>query len=419
MTKARIGLIHYTYPPVVGGVEIVVQQQARLFAQNSYEISVFAGEGIAEDKNIDLQIIPELKSLGVINPSLRKEILENQSFPQEFYQFSESIYKKVIPLFNNTDVFIVHNVLTNTFNPCLNHALIKYFQENPHKKCIVWTHDIVLDKKREKLTFLNPKLNDLLYKPVKNASYVVISDHIKTTLIKDFVFLPENITVISNGIDIKSFLDVDQSLLEAIIDKYDLFNIDLLILLPTKIVKHKNIDLCIKILFELKKRIKKPLMIITGKKFPHTAKQDGYQEKIYSLIDKLKLKENIIILRDEKDSEGHKHDFEIIKELYRLSDIVFFLSSYENFGLPLLEAGITKTPILCSNLKVFQEIEPENIETVDINEQTPSQIAERVLRITQANKQNSFFRTIKQKYSLEEIFSNKTLPFINKVFSSR
>lgn len=46
----------------------------------------------------------------------------------------------------------------------------------------------------------------------------------------------------------------------------------------------------------------------------------------------------------------------VLRCLYKLCDLVIFPSYYEGFGIPLLEAMAAKTPIITSNIAVFQEI---------------------------------------------------------------
>ena len=414
MNKPKIGIIHYTYPPVIGGVEKIVFDHAQLFAKYGYETIVFTGEGRNDNKQIKLVVIPEFRSLGITNPSLREQILTQSDFPPEFYQQKNAIYKKIETLFKSIDIFFIHNILTFTFNPCLNAALIDYINYHKEKKFVVWIHDVILDPMRKKRTFASNQLHDLFYKPIAGAFYVGISQFLKNTLIDEIGFPKNLVAVIPNGVDINNLLNL-HPLTQKILGKYNILDFDPLIFLPTKIMPHKNIDLCLKILLEIKKNKKNPLLIITAMNFPHN-RNISYLKEIQELINKLNLAKNIIYLHNEIDSNFREIEYKIVDDFYRLSDIVFFLSSFENFGLPLLESGITKTPIMVSNLEVFKEIESENVYYADIENESSSILADKVIAILNQNKQISFFRKVKRQYNFDFIFQAKIIPFIEKIW---
>jgi len=412
--KPSIGLVHYTYPPIIGGVEKIVFDHAQLFAKYGYDTNIFAGEGKNDNKLINLVIVPEFRSLGITNPILREEILTQDGYPPGYHQLKDVIYEKIETFFKSVDIFFIHNILTFTFNPCLNAAFIDYINNHKEKKFVAWIHDVILDSMRKKKTFNNKSLAEMLYKPLDGVKYVGISNFLKKTLVEDIGFPSSLITIIPNGIDIPTLLNLHQQTLR-IIPKYRMLDVDPLIFLPTKIMKHKNIDLCLKILFELKQRGLNPMLIITAKNFPHH-KDISYLDYIDDIINKLGLIKNVIFLHNEVEEKYRDIEYKIVDDFYRLSDIVFFLSSYENFGLPLLESGITKTPILVSNLEVFKEIESENIFYADIENENSQKIAEKVVNILKSNKQISFFRKVKRAYNFDSIFQTKIIPFINEIW---
>lgn len=414
MNKPNIGVVHYTYPPVIGGVEKIVFDHAQLFAKYGYETTIFTGEGKNDNKSIKLVTIPEFRSLGITNPLLREQILTEKEFPPEFFEYKKIIYDKIEIFFKSIDIFIIHNVLTLTFNPCLNAALIDYIKNHPQKKFVAWIHDIILDPMRKKKTFNNTALTEMFYKPLNNVKYVGISNFLKKTLVDVIGFQSDLINVIPNGVDIPNLLNL-HSLTLKIISKYKILEADPLIFLPTKIMKHKNIDLCLTVLSELKNKYPNPMIVISAHRFPHN-KDVSYYDYILELITKYNLKNNLVFLHNEVSEKYREIEYTIVDDFYRLSDIVFFLSSFENFGLPLLESGITKTPILVSGLEVFKEIEPENVYYADIENENSSMLADKVIDILTKNKQISFFRKVKRQFNFDYIFQSKIIPFAEEIW---
>ncbi len=58
----RIGLLHYSCPPLVGGVEEILSQQASIFHRMGHSISVLAGMGEVYTKDFSVRIEPVLGS---------------------------------------------------------------------------------------------------------------------------------------------------------------------------------------------------------------------------------------------------------------------------------------------------------------------------------------------------------------------
>jgi len=418
-TKPKIALLHYTYPPVIGGVEIIVHEQANLFVNYGYSPTVFAGEGRSDNPKIPLIEISEFKPLSVLDPRVNEKINNSIQFPQEFYQLKEKISQKIDQHFKNIDIVIAHNILSLNLNPCLSLALIDYFKKNPDKKLISWIHDPVIFLKNGQIvkkTFINKQLENLVYEPIKGIYYVAISNSLKEILVTLIGYPEKIITVIPNGINIQKFLDLDPVTCQ-IYCQYYLSQADLLIFLPSKILKHKNIDLTIKVFAEILKQRKNSVLIISGKKNPHSKNVD-YVNQVLQLIKDLKLENNIIFLVDEMKKLGVDYNFHIVKDFYQLSDVVLFLSGQENFGLPIIEAGLVKTMVISSSLKIFKEIASSNLKTIDIYHNSPEKIAQILLNAVDHNSQIKLLQKIRKEYDFKTIFKNKIIPYIINIFKN-
>ena len=57
-----IGILHYSCPPVVGGVEEILRQQASIFHRTGHSVSVLAGMGEVYTKDLPVRIEPVLGS---------------------------------------------------------------------------------------------------------------------------------------------------------------------------------------------------------------------------------------------------------------------------------------------------------------------------------------------------------------------
>ena len=56
----KIALVHYAYPPTIGGVEFIMEQHVALFARHGYSVAVLCGRGASEIPGVRVSEIPEL-----------------------------------------------------------------------------------------------------------------------------------------------------------------------------------------------------------------------------------------------------------------------------------------------------------------------------------------------------------------------
>jgi len=408
--KPKIGILHYSYPPIIGGVETMIRQQAHQFSDRGFPVTVLVGEGVSHRPEIKLFEIPELKSLRNINPTIYQQILDQKDFPPGFIELSDQIYKQLEAYLPTLDVIIVHDMLTLKFNIAFNFAFRRFVEAYPQKKYIAWTSDVSLDEDRERAVFINDKVEELIYKPFPNVYYVAISQFMKNSLVETIGFPKDSIYVIPNAIPLMEFLDL-QPETRRLVQKHHVFEADPVFFIPGKMMPHKNIDIAVKVVSELKKTYSNPKLVISARAFHHN-KDFEYLWKIDSMIHELELDKNVLIIQDELTPGAN--DLAVLKDFYKICDVVFYLSSYENFGLPILEAGLSKNIIICSDLQVFKEISPQNIFTANIS-RPPYEIAAYVKEVLESQRTNNLFRTIKSKYSLEAVFDTHILPFLSQI----
>ncbi|MEE9556972.1 MAG: hypothetical protein V3V76_06905, partial [Candidatus Adiutricales bacterium] len=70
----NIGILHYSCPPVIGGVEEVLSQQAIILDRIGQSVSILAGMGKKFHENLPVRIEPLISSQNV---SIKKKL--NQS----------------------------------------------------------------------------------------------------------------------------------------------------------------------------------------------------------------------------------------------------------------------------------------------------------------------------------------------------
>ncbi|TMF94569.1 MAG: glycosyltransferase family 4 protein, partial [Chloroflexi bacterium] len=137
-TRARVGLLHYTSPPIIGGVETILHEQAVRLAARGYPVTILAGRGGPLPGRAKLAIIPELDSQETAVSAVR-EALDRGEIPSEFATLRAEIVQRLTTELDELDVLIVHNALTLHFNLPLTAAL--WTLASGHRARIIsWVH---------------------------------------------------------------------------------------------------------------------------------------------------------------------------------------------------------------------------------------------------------------------------------------
>jgi glycosyltransferase involved in cell wall biosynthesis len=409
----KIALLHFAYPPNIGGVESMIQEHAQILSNLNYEVTVITGSGEEVNNKIKLVVISELQSVISFNPFLQDKILNQGIIDEDFYNLADQIGQKLEKALEEINIIVVHNMISIVRNLPFIYAFKNYVKKYPEKKYIGWIHDhsyINEFQIKDLDKIINSKFEkDLLITPIKNLCYILISESFRKPFIKLMGLDDEKTVVIPNGLNIKKFLEIDDLIWE-IIQKYDLIKRFPLILSPVNILERKNLNYCLDIIFNLKKTYPNIIYIITGKPSQHRSTVEYYDSLKKKIID-LDLQNNVMFFNDFLNRALVRSE---IHDLYQISDLVFFLSKSENFGLPLIEASITKTPIFVSDLKVFEEIGHELVTYIDYKTISP----ENATKIVAAYLNNSHLiklnHLVRSQYDLQTILKEKFIPLLEK-----
>ena len=171
---------------------------------------------------------------------------------------------------------------------------------------------------------------------------IVVSESLKTDLIKSLAVPEEKIKVIYNGID-ESFRPVtDNAILSRIHEKYHLpssFILTLGVLEPKK-----NIERLLQTYADLKKSLPNlPKLVIGG------SREYGWMNsRVFQLVKSLALDDDVIFT----GTIVH----EDLPAVYNLATLFILPSLYEGFGLPIIEAMACGTPVITSNTSSLPEV---------------------------------------------------------------
>jgi glycosyltransferase involved in cell wall biosynthesis len=411
--KYNIALLHYSCPPVVGGVEEIMRQHASLLGRHCHHVKVLAGDGGIFAENIEIEINTLLGSRN--REVLNAHQLSFEGKPQEMEGLTRKIYRYLLSSLKDFDALIAHNVLTMPFNLPLSAALHRIGQEGVIP-IISWNHDspyFYPDCPQHLQLF--PWI--ILKRAYAGIHYVVISESRKE-MFADLYGGKKRLHVIPNGIDPILFFLLDTSTVRFI-QEQRLFEAEFLMVQPSRLHKRKNMELSIRVTRSLHDLGLKARLLITGAHDPHEPKNLTYYHALKNLAAKLGIEDDVLIMAEYAFKSGERLmvDTITIRDLYLISDILFLPSLQEGFGIPLLESGMIRLPIVCSNIPPFIEIGGEDACFFDLAE-APESIALKILEFVEKLEPHRMFRKVIRNYVWDNIYHEKLLPLLENVIGS-
>lgn len=347
----KITLLHYSAPPVVGGVESVMEHHASLMQNDGHQVQIVAGRGRQVDSRIPFVSIPLVDSRHPDILSMKEE-LDQGRVPAGFESAVGKIEALVNEALKDADVLIAHNVCSLNKNLALTAALFNISQKRKDLRIILWHHDLAWTTPRYRAELHEGYPWNLLKTAWNGVTQATISDMRQDELAELMGLEKSAITVTPNGVDVDKFLKLEEQTREFA-GRLNLLSADPLLLLPVRITTRKNIELALKTLAHLREHYPNAQLVVTGPLGPHNPANAKYFEKLTSLRRELGLvgaAHFLAELTDEFIPDA------VISDFYQLADVLFLPSFEEGFGIPILEGGLTGIPIFCSDIPPLRKL---------------------------------------------------------------
>ncbi|HCN30831.1 MAG TPA: hypothetical protein DIT64_19350 [Verrucomicrobiales bacterium] len=334
----RVSLLHYTLPPAIGGVERVVGTQAEALRSLGHEVSLWPAQQKAE--------------------------------------FAAALARGAV------DAVIVHNVFTMPFDLEWTRELTRLALARKDVLWINWVHDVAA---------VNPHYAGIPWKePAPRALHVAVSearrrDYERAAGLRD-------IRVIPNGLDMAQVLGLTRRVKELGLESRGL-----VLFHPARLVRRKNIELGIRVTSALRKAGVDALYLVSGAPDPHQADGRAYHAELCRLAGELGLDDGVRFLGE--DGPLCEAD---VRALYAAADLLFFPSTGEGFGLPLLEAAAHRLPVWCSDLPAHREVLGDGAHFFPANS-PPETISAQIMRWWRADVPDACRKSLWRRHDMLKI----------------
>ncbi len=206
-------------------------------------------------------------------------------------------------------------------------------------KSLVTIHDLIYKTYPNDFKAVDRKIYDYKFRyACENADKIIaISKSTKTDLETIYNIPSEKIEVVYQSChqNFKTLLNTAQII--AILSQYKLPNKYMLYV--GSIIERKNLLGIVKALKKIKGQIKIPLVVV--------GKGKAYQLKVQKYVTENNLEKQVIFT-------SHISYFDL-PAIYQNASLFIYPSNYEGFGIPIIEALWSKTPVITSNISSLPE----------------------------------------------------------------
>ncbi|MFW5714143.1 MAG: glycosyltransferase family 4 protein [Brevefilum sp.] len=409
----KTAFVHYSAPPTIGGVESVISAHAKIFQKNGYPVIVIAGRGrpSALTEGVEFKKIRQLDSQQKTVLEVNRELAEGV-VSKSYEALREKIKHQLERSLANVENVIIHNIFSKNLNLAATEAMVLLQKEGKIPNCIAWCHDFSFASQNDKKTLHEGFPWDFLQIYNPEIKYVVVSCQRQEILSGIFKIPKEKIEVIYNGFDPDELLGLSNETGRLVSD-LELLEADLIVLMPVRITKAKNIEFAMHVTAELKSKECHPMVILTGPPDPHDPDNMTFFRNLKKLRKDLRLEKNFKFLFDENPESGEPNylDMNSVADLYRVCDMVFMPSHHEGFGMPVLEAGFLGKPVFSTRIPASVEIGGKNIHMISASFDAKD-TAQQILDWASKNEIHLFRLKTRQNYVWQKIFNNQIRPLL-------
>ena len=252
-------------------------------------------------------------------------------------------------------------------------------------KSIVTIHDLIFKIYPKTYRYFDTKIYDLKFKySCRNANRILaVSESTKRDIIQFYNIPPEKIEVIYQACN-PVFYSLQST--ENVLENLEKYKLPIRFMLYVgSVIERKNLLTIVKAQEQINTANRIPLVIV--------GEGGAYKKKVKQYIQDKNIGDYFIWL-DSLENDEH------LQALYQKAELFIYPSIYEGFGIPIVEALLSKTPVITSNVSSLPEaagpnsicIDPydeklmkESIELVLTNDSDNHEMVEKGYRYALAN----------------------------------
>ncbi len=212
--------------------------------------------------------------------------------------------------------------------------------------CVVSIHDLIFLRFPKLYPFIDKKIYDYKFKKAceKSSKIIAVSNSTKNDIMEFYNIPDDKIEVHYQCCNQLFFESDNEKKIQDVRQNYGLPK--QFALYVGTIEERKNLLTVLKAL----RQVKDLVLVVIGR-------ETNYIKRITEYINQYKLNTRIIFLGNVDNDE--------LKNIYSLASVFIYPSIFEGFGIPVIEALLSKTPVITSNISSLPEAGGENSIQID------------------------------------------------------
>jgi len=425
-----VAYVHYSCPPVIGGVEVVLRAQAEMTAAAGMKTRVIVGVGEQFAPDVEVAVIPELSATHERAKAADAAIKSGDA--DTFNEVADVIAAKLASALDGVDVVVVHNMLTMHFNLAATVAIGMCAESCKATRFVSVAHDATFNDP----TYAEHQRGEfpwtMLAGPIPEVEYVTISEARQREIGGLFGYAEDRkMPVLPNGVDPVEMLALTP-MVEALFTGERLYEKDVVALTPARIVRRKNFEDGLRVVAAMRGAGAEVFWMITGAPDPHNPATVEYYRELLILRKELGLDdsafflsapEEIERLRDRWDAGGvaAKHSLALkpkiedddLRGLFAVSDMLIMVSKQEGFGIPVLEAGVFEMTQLLSDIGPLAALAGDHAVYVAADgDYDADRVGKEAVEDLLTNRKRQFRKRMMREYSWQSVFETKLKPLL-------
>ncbi|MEW5939585.1 MAG: glycosyltransferase [Chloroflexota bacterium] len=402
----NVAILHYSVPPIVGGVESVIAHHARLMSADGHSVRLLAARGEPLGDRVPLTKIPLADSLHP-RVSEMKEQLDRGEATAVFESLRDELAGQLQAALLGMDVLIAHNVCSLNKNLALAAALHQLHASRKLPRLILWHHDLAWTTPRYRRELHDGYPWDLLRTDWGDTRHVVVSELRRKELAGLMNLDPASIHVVPNGVDAARFYKLEPQT-RSLLERVNLLDAAPILALPVRVTPRKNIELAVRTLAGLKKRFPQAALVVTGPLGPHNGDNRAYFESLKELRARLGLQSSAHFLAELTDAFLPD---EVIADFYRVADALILPSREEGFGIPVIEAAFSHLPAFCADIPSLRELGLQDAAFFSPDED-PARVADLIAAYFQSAPPARLAMRARLSFRWEAIYRQRVAPLL-------
>jgi glycosyltransferase involved in cell wall biosynthesis len=416
----RVMILHYAAPPIVGGVESTIYHHARLLTAAGLRVEITAGRGKPVLPDMGLQILPEADSRHPEVLAVKAE-LDRGQVTERFYALRNALVHKLDAMLQGVDVLIGHNVFTLHKNLPLTAALYEWIVGKGPRNLgvLAWHHDLAWRDPQYAGEVHAGYPWDLLRMPWPGVRHVTVSEARREHLAAMYGLPAEQIAVVPPGVDPAERM-LWTSTTRRIVEAFRLDSAEVILLLPARITRRKNIELAIRAVAALRRQTGLDArLLVSGPPGAHNPANIAYLERLQRLREEEDVLDAVHFVYT-LGQEGNPlvPDDATMANLFLLADALLFPSLEEGFGIPVLEAGLVRLPVFCSDIAPFQATGQDDVFYFS-PQARPEDVAGLIARHLLTDRTFRLRRRVRREYAWDRIVHDIVIPLIQAAVANR